>query len=216
MKWRVLLIAGLTLLWVAAPALAQEVGVKAGVARSNANIRDPHKLPLELQWCCSPWDGSRMDLTGGIYLMIPLTADFNGKAELLFARRGFRVPEKGTQPGAELKLTYFEIPLLVQVGHRPVYIFSGASIALGVASSATSTVNGITRPSSFAREENVSSFDVGLVMGAGLGRGRYFVEGRYTHGLINVLRESPPGSFVHNKAFQLMAGARLGRMPPPK
>lgn len=216
MKWRVLLIASLTLAGMAVPVHAQEVGIKAGVARSNANIRDPHKLPLELRWCCSPWNGNRMDVTGGIYLMIPLTADFNGKAELLFARRGFKVPEKGTQPGAELQLTYLELPLLVQVGDRPVYIFSGAAVALGVESSATSTVNGITQPSGFAPDDNVSSFDVGLVLGAGLGQGRYFVEGRYTHGLINVLRESPHGSFVHNKAFQLMAGVRLGRRPTPK
>lgn len=203
-------------LGVAAPVHAQEVGIKAGVVRSNANIREPDKLPIELQWCCSPWNGNRVDAGGGIYLTIPLTSDLTGKIELLFTRRGFRVPETATRAGAELRLTYFEIPVLVQVGDRPVYIFSGASIALGVASSATATVNGVTRPSGFAREDNVSSFDVGLVMGAGIGRGRYFVEGRYTHGLINVLRESPSGSFVRNKALLLMAGVRLGRVPPRK
>ena len=216
MRWQAFAAAGLMLCGIVVPARAQDVGVKAGIVLSNVNIREPLQLPTELQWCCSPWDGARADLTGGIYLTIPLTSDFTGKAELLFTRRGFKVAETATTPGSELRLTYFEIPLLVQVGDHPVYLFSGASIALGVASSATATVNGITRPGSFAREDNVSSFDVGLVMGGGLGRGRYFVEGRYTHGLINVRRESPPGSFVRNKAFLFMAGVRLSRVPPPK
>jgi hypothetical protein len=201
---------------IVAGAGAQEVGVKAGVVISNINVREPGLLPVELQWCCSPWDGERISVTGGIYMTLPFTDLITGRAELLFTRRGFKVAEEGKQPGADLRLTYFEIPALVQVGDRPVHLFGGVAVALGVASSAIATYDGVSRPSGFAAEDNISSFDVGLVMGAGYGRGRYFAEARYTHGLINVLRESPAGSSVRNKAFLLMVGVRLSQARPPK
>jgi hypothetical protein len=209
MTYRALLLAGLALAGSGVPAYAQEAGVKAGIALSNVNIREPMLLPIELQWCCSPWDGPRVDLTGGVYLTVPLTRDFTGRTEVLFTRRGFSIAETAEAPGSALRLTYFEIPVLMQVGVRPVYLIGGGSLSLGVASDARTTIDGVSRPGTFAKEDNVSSFDVGLVMGAGASRGRGFIEARYTHGLRNVLRESPSGSSLKNKAFLIMVGARV-------
>jgi hypothetical protein len=185
------------LLLMPGAAAAQELGLKAGLTLANVNISEPGRLPRELQWCCSPWDGTRHDLASGVFAGWNLRPGVAVQTEVLLVRRGFEIGASGAGPGARLRMSYIEAPILLQYVGGLVRIHTGPAIGLAVGSR------------SWSDEVSLAKLDVSLGIGASLHRGRFSLDGRYAHGLRNVLRHAPANAGLRHKSLMLLAGVRL-------
>jgi len=72
-----------------------------------------------------------------------------------------------------------------------------------------------------SRRESLADVDVSVVVGASLHRGRVSLDGRYVHGLRNVIRDAPSNASLKHKSLMLLLGFRLAGAgcacePPPK
>lgn len=204
--WRPRLLV-LGLLALPAAAAAQEFGVVGGLTLANINVTGPGQLPPELQWCCSPWNGTRHDMTVGLYAGIPIKPGFAVTADLLFTRRGFSIGPQRTLPGARLRMSYVEVPVQAQVVGRLVRMSAGPTVAFATSSSQWS--DDVTRPGPFINPESLAKVDVALTAGASAHLRRFSIEGRYVHGLRNVIRHAPAGASLRQKSLMLLIRLRL-------
>ncbi len=192
------------------------VGVRAGMTLANVSVTEPGLLPGELQWCCSPWDGTRWDATVGLIGTAEVQPGFQLSAELLFTRRGFRIDASPQGPAASLRMSYLELPVLAHLVGDLVHLSGGMTFMSRTGISQRSGDSG----GEFLSGSSLARVDVGLVLGAGLHRGRWSLDGRYVHGLRNMLRDPPAGARLANRAMMLIAGFRLSGedcdpLPPP-
>jgi hypothetical protein len=216
---RIALIVVAGVLSMASPALAQEFGIKGGLTLANISVREPGQLPEELQWCCSPWDGARRDMAIGLFGGFNLRPGVAIQTEVLFARRGFRINATDGLPGAELRMSYVEVPVLLQYVSSRIRLFAGPSI--GAATSSSQRSDDVTRSGDFVNRSSLADLDVSVVVGASLHRGRMSLEGRFVHGFVNVIRDAPAGANVRHKSLMLLLGFRVAGPgcacePPPK
>jgi Outer membrane protein beta-barrel domain len=198
--------------------VAQEFGLKGGVTLANINVREPHTLPAELQWCCSPWDGTRRDMAVGLSGGFNVRPGFAIQTEVLFTRRGFRIGAGDGLPGARLRMSYVEVPVLLQYVGGAIRLHAGPSI--GVATSVSQWSEDVTRSGDFLRRESLQDVDVSVVVGMSLHRGRVSLEGRYVHGARNILLNAPTDASVKHKSLMLLLGFRVAgpgcaAEPPP-
>ena len=213
---RCALLVGL-LAWPGA-AIAQEFGVKGGLTLANINVRERQLLPAELQWCCSPWDGTRHDMAIGLFAGIPVQPGVSVMTELLLTRRGFSIDEGATWPGATLRMTYLEVPLLLQYVGGPVRVSAGASTSFALSTSQSS--DDVGRATDFMDRASIAGIDASILVGASVHRGRFSIEARYAHGLRNVLPHAPDGASLRHKSLMFLVGLRLAGPgcpcePPP-
>lgn len=197
---------------------AQEFGVVGGLTLANINVVQPRQLPPELQWCCSPWDGTRHDMTVGLYATMPIKPGFAISADLLFTRRGFSIGAQRALPGARLRMSYVEVPIQAQVVGQLVRVSAGPTVSFATTSSQWS--DDVSRPGPFVDPSTLAQVDVALAAGASLHHRRFSVEGRYVHGLRNVLRNAPAGASLRHKSLMLLVRLRLAGPgcpcePPP-
>lgn len=209
MKRRVLIIVALVVVLLSPhAAAAQEFGLRIGYMASNVNITEPGQLPAELRWCCSPWDGERLGWTGGLYGRTRIGNGVDATIEVLVTRRGYNADTSTRAPGSELKMTYLESPLLIAAMARSVRVFAGASA--GVTVSKATRSKDPARPDTFVDRAQISDLDFSLIVGAGVQKERWSIDGRYTHGLRNILRGMPAGASLTHKALAMYVGVRLG------
>jgi len=212
------LVCVVALLLVPSAAVAQEFGIKGGLTLANINVREPHQLPLELQWCCSPWDGTRLDMGVGLFAGLSVRPGFAIQTEVLFTRRGFRVGPSEGLPGARLRMSYVEVPVVLQYVGDPVRIYAGSS--LSVATSVSQWSDDVTRAGDFLSRASLADLDVSLVIGGSLHRGRVSLDARYVHGFRNVVLDGPSGVGFTHKSLMILVGLRLAgpgssSEPPP-
>lgn len=213
----VMLLAGLVVM--PAAAVAQEFGVKAGLTLANINVTEPRQLPAELQWCCSPWDGTRYDMAVGVFGGVNIRPGVAVQTEVLFTRRGFDISASRDLPGARLRMSYVEVPVLLQYVGGLVRLYMGP--AVGFATSSSQWSDDVTRSDVFIPTDSLANVDMSLVIGGSLHRGRLSLDGRYVHGLRNVIRHAPGGAGMQHKSLMLLVGVRLAGPgcacePPPK
>jgi hypothetical protein len=201
------LVCVVALLLVPSAAVAQEFGIKGGLTLANINVREPYQLPLELQWCCSPWDGTRRDMAVGLFAGRNIRPGFAIQTEVLFTRRGFRVDSGEGLPGARLRMSYVEVPVVLQYVGGVVRVYAGSS--LGVVTSASQWSDDVTRSGEFLNRASLADLDVSVVVGASLHRGRVSLEGRFVHGFRNVIRDAPAGASLRHKSLMMLLGFRV-------
>lgn len=199
-------------------ALGQEVGVKGGLTLANINVTEPHRLPAELQWCCSPWDGTRYDMAAGLFAGVNVRPGVALHGELLFTQRGFDINAGRDLPGARLRMSYIEVPILLQYVGGLVRLYSGPTI--GFATSTRQWSDDVTRNDGFIETASLADVDVSVAIGGSLHRGRWSLDGRYVHGLRNVIRNAPEGAGMRHKSLMLLVGFRIAGPgcacePPP-
>lgn len=204
---RVALIVFAALLVVPSQTLAQEFGMKGGLTLANVNVTEPKQLPAELQWCCSPWDGTRYDLAVGLFGGVNIKPGVAVQAELLFTRRGFDISASGDLPGARLRMSYVEVPVLLQYVGGLVRLYTGP--ATGFTTSSSQWSDDVTRSDVFIPRDTLADVDVSFVIGASLHRGRFSLDGRYVHGLRNVIRNAPANASLRHKSLMLLVGFRI-------
>jgi hypothetical protein len=215
---RLRLVCVVALLFLPSAVDAQEFGIKGGLTFANINVREPRQLPLELQWCCSPWDGTRLDPAIGLFAGLNVRPGFAIQTEVLFTRRGFQINAGEGLPGARLRMSYVEVPMLLQYVGGLIRIHAGPSI--GVATSVGQWSDDVTRPGDFVSRDSLADVDVSVVVGMSLHRGRVSLEGRYVHGARNVLRNAPPDASLKHKSLMFLLGFRVAGPgcacePPP-
>jgi hypothetical protein len=189
----------------AVPAAAQGVatGVKAGVNVANIQfIEEEEHIDLD----------SRIGFTGGLFVVWPADARVALQVEGLYSQKGAKLVGTGIE--IALKLDYLDFPTLLRVSSTrnahgvSIHGFGGPSVGARVRARATGTFEGDTGGSDIS--DDVKSFDVGLVAGAGVDIGRVVIDGRYTWGLTNINRNpDEDDTTLRNRVFAVMAGFRF-------
>ena len=166
--------------------------------------------------------------TGAIFLDIPLSDRFSFRPEVAYVQKGFVVKE-----GLDINLGGFslpigariayqshniEIPLLLKVnlsdGPVQPYIIAGPSVsyALNGRIRTRATALFTTQPYDVALNYGnmLNRWDVGALGGLGLamnaGAGKFFIEGRYTHGFTRQVQVPVVNVDVRNRGIAASIG----------
>lgn len=156
-----------------APANAEKMmfGVKAGLNMANLTGDDVEDNSM------------KMGAVGGVFMSYDLTEIFAIQPELLFTMKGTTFGEGSDE--VNLKLNYFEIPLLLKVnlpteGKIKPMLYAGP--ALGILMSAKAEDEDV--------KDEAKSMDIGVLAGAGVGykleKGMIGVEFRYEVGMSTI------------------------------
>ena len=182
------------------PAFGQ--GVSAGI-KGGANFTTI-KFEGEPDATRGRWSGA-----GGGFFVMPLGWGVLLQAEAIYAMKGARLRADGTEPS--LLLDYVELPVLARVNARVagtrIFVAGGPAPAFRVRARTRTTFGGSTEEIDISDE--VERFDVGIAGGGGFELGALVVEGRYTHGLANVDKDSSRTAKAKNRAVSMTVGWRF-------
>ncbi len=130
--------------------------------------------------------------------------------EVYYSQRGTRIVEG--EDWMNYKMTYIEAPLLLKISPLPgpfsPMIFGGGYASLLLNAKGVASIGGeeFTEDMKDLFEKN----DYGLVFGGGfefkMAVVRVILEGRYTMGMVNILKEVGEGEAVKNRGFSVMVG----------
>lgn len=199
---RVLLVL-LAVLILPAGALAQQLGVKAGINLAS--------LPPEEDE--HPDIPPRFGPVGGIWAGMPAAGRYSFQAEALFSEKGVHW-DFSPELSVEIRIRYLEVPLLARIDFSPpastrrVFVVAGGAPAFELSARSTTKFEGEVRSRDVDRQ--VETVDLGLVGGAGVEFGRGLIEARYTHGLLRVnTDDNEPNDRLNNRVFSVMVGFRF-------
>jgi hypothetical protein len=185
--------------------------MKLGPTFSNLNldVEDPNATR-----------GTRFGIGGGGFVMLPLTPRFALQFEGLFTPKGTEFTgTAGTEFAGldgQLALDYLEFPVLMRIngprGHRAFHGFVGPSLAYNLSARNEFITQGPLFDSGVSDDvrDQVSYFEMGLVFGAGVEIGPYFIaDARYSWGLTNVNDLDDDDTVIKNRALTIIAGIRF-------
>lgn len=178
------------------------VGVKAGVNFANLSF-DADEADVSFD--------QRTGFVGGLFVVWPAGGPIALQTEVLYSQKGAKI-EEGSASGT-IKLDFIEIPILLRASSAPssggasFHVFGGPSLGFRVRARGESTFEGQTEEEDL--DDEVESFDFGLVAGAGLEVGRFVLDGRYTWGLSNLNKEDQEDVKIRSRVFSVMAGVRF-------
>ena len=188
------------LLFSSSAALAQNMGsgVKAGINFAELRVEtDDEGFSSD----------RRTGIIGGVFFVFPVAPHFSFQFESLYAQKGAEITDDGDE--GKLKIDYFQFPVLLRwdstdTGESRLNLFAGPSF----------NFNHRARQESGGTDEDISdqvhTFDLGLVVGAGLEFGNFLIDGRYEHGFKEVNKDADVENFsVKHRAFSVMAGFRF-------
>ena len=169
-------------------------GVLAGATWSGISTKDD--VNLKEVW------GAQ----AGVFADRGFTPNVGGRIEVLVSQRG----AKNRVTGNTMRLSYLDVPVLVRVGNTSAnslhfHAFTGLTPAF-LLKNDTTTGGGLS--SDISTESK--SFDLGLVIGAGVEQHAWTFDARYTFGLMNV-NDIPTGADYKNRSLSLNVGYRFGR-----
>ena len=181
----------------AAPAAAQiSYGVKGGVNFANVAI-DPGGG-------ASP--SGRVGALAGLFATMPMPWGLTLQPEAIYTVKGARFEFDGFE--SNYIVDYIEVPVLARFGVlRNGYVIAGPSMAFRLR--ARSRIPFESSTEELDLDEEVESFDLGIVGGVGIEFGRWHVDGRYTHGLSDTDKDTSDDVKMRNRVFSLSAGFRF-------
>lgn len=187
-------------------AFAQQVGVKAGITSASLTPEEDE----------SPDVSRRQGLVAGVWVHQPVRGRLGLQVEGLFAEKGvrFNATALGIDGSADLRLRYFEIPVLARgdfgapAAASRIFAVAGAAPAFKLSARAKARFQGEEDTQDVSDE--VESFDLGLVGGLGVAIGRATIEARYTHGLLKInTDDNGDEDRVKNRVLSVTLGIRL-------
>ncbi len=190
------------------PVFAQQAGIKAGLNFATLTEADDDVFVQSSR---------RLGLIGGAWVRVVQRDAFSFQVEGLISEKGlkFEVQDDGVEFSGDIRIRYFEVPLLARVdlgaagGSGRFYLLGGAAPAFRLGDGrVTFEAEGQeeSRDIEDLTGEALKSFDLGLVAGAGVEFGRALVEGRYTHGrLVTGEGDDSP----KNRVFSVLVGFRF-------
>jgi hypothetical protein len=190
-----------------ARAMAQSTsfGVEGGI--NVADIAFTSNDPAEF----NPTFESRIGAVVGVFVARDFNPVVGLQVDALYSQKGAKAtvfePDIGANINLDARIDFLEIPVLVRATARAsdavaVRFFGGP--AFGIKLSDKVTLNDVELPED---EVQLKSFDVGLTAGAAVQLGKFFVDGRYTWGLVN-LDDDPTGQGddIKSRVFTVMVG----------
>lgn len=180
-----------------APAMAQmSFGVRAGANLANVAFDGEAEVP----------SSRRAGLLAGAFATIPLRGWLSVQPEVIYTVKGASFDIAGFE--SDYVVDYLEVPLLARIAvRRNMYLAVGPSMAFRQrARSRTSFGASIEEVD---LNDDVESFDLGIVGAAGIERGRWVLDGRYTHGVSDADADTSDDVKVRNRVFSLSAGIRF-------
>ena len=193
-------VALLVLLALSSTAFAQGgLGVKAGLSQSTlATTPD------------APGTAWRSDFSAGGFLVVRSRAPVTGQFEALITRRGAAITGgSGFISLGEIRSTYLDVSAFLRTlsggdGLTRVYFYGGPTIGFELKSELLR--KGVTTDFDIATED----WDVILAAGGGVEIGRFVFEGRYNHGLSNLLVGASLFGFqAKHRSVLLLSGFRF-------
>lgn len=187
--------------FLALPLAAQKpsprMGLIAGVSFTNVSVGDEDDIDFK----------SRTSFMGGGFAEVPLSNTVSLQPELLYMEKGANLaaPESGS-----IKLTYFEIPLLLRVniptsggGVRP-HLYAGPAMGFKVACDVD--FEG-TKSSCDDADVTLKGTDLSAVFGGGIDIKNFTIGARYDLGLANIsdTSDNSEGS-AKNRALSIYLG----------
>ena len=200
MRYSLLLLA----VGLALPAAAQTTfGVRAGlnVADVSNTFEDVDDFGVDAQ--------PRLGFVGGVFAEVPLSPSFAVRPEVLYSQKGARAEFNDSDGDLTLKIDYLEIPVLARFG-VPVSPTLGLGLLVGpaVAFKLNESIDGFDDRD----EDVVDAVDYGVVAGAEVGSGQFFVDLRYTFGLASVAAELDESEDTpRNGVFSVSGTFKFGR-----
>jgi len=200
----------------AAPAMAQvRLGPVVDINFANVSTDDPEFKDLASTYM-------RFGI-GGV-IEYPLNENLSFVAEPMILGKGSKgeMSEGGATAEGKVKLSYFEVPLLVKYtfgekGRKKddaiqPYVLAGPTIGFKTGAKATTSLSGTDMDADLSGTEDisdeVSGTDLGLALGGGVAKGfgsaKGFVEAQYVFGLKNIEKDSDTST--KNKGFQIRVG----------
>jgi hypothetical protein len=186
----------------AVPAAAQGgVGVKGGLMLSRLSTTPDSSDVL----------GSLSDFTAGAFVVVGSRAPVTAQFEAMVSRRGADVTGNifGLGSLGKVRSTYLDVSAFVRAqssgdASNRFYVFAGPTIGFEIESEFV--VAGFSTDLDFATED----WDVILAAGAGIETGHFLLEGRYNHGLSNLLVGVDLFGFqAKHRSVSLLAGIRF-------
>ena len=184
-------------------ALAQEIGVKAGVNFAS--------LPPEEDE--TPDIPPRLGPVGGIWVRTSPANRLSFQAEGLFSEKGTHW-DFSPDVSIWIRIRYLEVPLLARADFGSsasttrVFVTGGAAPAFKLSARSGSKFFG--EEGSRDADRDIEPFDLGLLGGIGVQFGRGLIEARYTHGLLRInTDDNEPNDRLNNRVFSVTFGFRL-------
>ena len=147
-------------------------GIKLGLSSANVAVSAEGVTPSLT---------SRIGVTGGGFVEVPIARNVAIQPELLLAMKGATV--SASQYDETLALTYLDFPILVRyrfsIPGKDVgpYLYSGPVLGVLLTATGSSTVNGKKTDTNIKNQMN--SVDIGLAFGGGVQFGRVLADARY-------------------------------------
>lgn len=188
---------------------AQYLGVKLGLTSSTLAGDDVDNVD------------AKRGITGGLFAIVPLTPVISLQPQALVTAKGSQenVPDNGQSYTSKVKLTYFELPVLVvlhapdsEAALRPM-IFTGPSMAFNISSKADELIpgEGLTE---IDLKEATRETDLSWIFGGGLavplGRNLLMFSVQYAVGM-STIDDSVEDAFdVKNRVLSFELGFGFG------
>lgn len=192
--------AAVTLCVAATPAEAQTgVGVKGGLVVAKLKTAPDNGDVL----------GDRQDFSAGVFIVPNRRGPVTAQLEGLYSRRGASLEADVFGFGlGDVRLTYLDVSALLKLrtgdGDTAGYLIAGPTV--GIKLDAELAFFGLS-PSI---ESVFKDTETGITVGAGLEAGRYILEGRYFHGLTNIIKGiDVVGLGAKSRTLTVMAGVRF-------
>jgi hypothetical protein len=130
--------------------------------------------------------------------------------EVLYSMKGAKVEESGIT--AKLLFDYIDFPVLARFSRgtpnaRSWYVIGGPSFGYLFRARTRADFGGATEEIDVI--DDVERFDFGIVAGGGIEFGRIVIDGRYTHGVSDLDKDTSDDVKVRNRAVSLTAGFRF-------
>lgn len=201
MKTMIRLALILTLIALLPGIATADMGLKGGVLLSTVNGDDAEDDFERLQ-----------DFGGGLFILLGEGSNFLLQTDMLYMRKGavHETEAAGSTHELTFSLNYLEVPVLLRIdlGERETfspYALGGGYAGFFLDGKTTHEIDGET--DSEEDLEDIRDIDYGWTVGGGLMLGQFFVEGRYSQGMVELSdREDDEDSDTYNQSLVLMAG----------
>lgn len=225
----------LSALLAAAPLLAPAqqlfLGARLDASAMKWTFSDNYRVPIEY-----PFSDGQVKPLWGFQASFPIEYRLNkwlgAQTEIGFAKRGFALKLTGDEQGCDISATakttfrYFDFPLLLKGylshGAKEFYLLAGPSYSKvrdgKIHVSATVSCSGDSESDSDSEPIDLDDYpkthtDYGMYAGLGYSKGdnrlRFFLEGRYFHGLKKQSEEGA-GETIYNRGVMLSMGFMFG------
>lgn len=170
-------------------------GITAGVTLSDINASDSSTFTRL-------WGG-----VGGIFVGGSINPNLGLQVEALATQRG--AADDSSTADATFRLTYLDVPVLLRFGPTSTndthfHVFTGPVAGFRLKADLKDNTSG----ASVDLKENTNAFDFGWTAGAGVERGAWSADLRYTMGFTNI-NDDESGAEFKNRSAALKIGYRF-------